>query len=361
MIKFLSNKTSPKGGAQVYFIGVDHHKQSSTITVLDEQGREVRTARLLNVEADVAAFIREAAPDGFQAVLESGRSSYVMADFLRELGGEVKMANPYELKAIAHAQIKTDRRDSRLLARMLRTGLIPEIYQRELSNREAQRVMRQRAFWTRLQVEVKNKIRVLLAQQREAVRLGVGALKESLFGKKGLEYLSQVELRDKDRRLLQELVAAFRELEAHKKNSDGMVEALYQELPSARLIDTAPGFGKTLSVMVAVEIGDVRRFSRVEKLLSYAGVIPSTHGSGEKTYHGHLKQGNNWLRWALIEAVYPATQVDPGLSIYYHRLAARKGPNIAKAATARRLLTIIYRMLIEERRFIPYLNKTSAA
>ena len=345
----------------MYFIGVDHHKQSSTMTVLDDDGREVRTAKLLNVEADIAAFIRESAPDGFQAVLEAGRSSYVMLDFLRELGGEVRLANPYELKAIAHAQIKTDRRDSKLLARMLRTGMIPEIYQRELANREAQRVMRQRAFWTRLQVEVKNKVRVLLAQQREAVRLGVETLKESLFGPKGLEYLGQVELRDKDRRLMQELVAALRELEAHKKKSDGMVEALYQELPAAQLIDTVPGFAKTLSVMVAVEIGDIRRFWRVEKLLSYAGVVPSTHGSGEKTYQGHLKQGNIWLRWALIEAVHPATKSDPGLYIYYHRLASRKGANIAKAATARRLLTIIYRILIEERRYIPYLSKTSAA
>ena len=345
----------------MYFIGVDHHKQSSTMTILDDDGREVRTAKLLNIEADVEAFIREAAPGGFQAVLESGRSSYVMADFLRELGGEIKIANPFELKAIAHAQIKTDRRDSKLLARMLRTGMIPEIYQRELGNREAQRVMRQRAFWTRLEVEVKNKIRVLLAQQREAVRLAVEALRESLFGKKGLQYLAQVEVRDKDKRLLEELVTAFGELEAHKKKSDGMVEALYQELPAAQLVDTVPGFGKTLSVMVAVEIGDVRRFSRVEKLLSYAGVVPSTYSSGEKTYQGHLKQGNSWLRWALIEAVYPATQSDPGLSIYYHRLASRKGANIAKAATARRLLTIIYRILIEERRYIPYLSKTSAA
>ncbi len=345
----------------MYFIGVDHHKQSSTMTVLDEHGREVRTARLLNIEGDIAAFVREAAPEGFQAVLESGRSSYVMADFLRELGGEVKIANPYELKAIAHAQIKTDKRDSRLLARMLRTGMIPEVYQREPSNREAQRVMRQRAFWTRVQVEVKNKIRALLAQQREAVRLAVEALRDGLFGPKGLEYLEQVELRDKDRRLLQELVTGFRELETHRKKSDGMVEALYQELPAARLIDTVPGFGKTLSVLVAVEIGDIRRFSRVEKLLSYAGVIPSTQASGEKAYQGHLKQGNNWLRWALIEAVYPATQSDPGLSIFYYRLASRKGANIAKAATARRLLTIIYRMLREERRYIPYLSKTSAA
>jgi transposase len=46
-----------------------------------------------------------------------------MADLLRELGGEVKMANPVGVKAIAHARIKTDKRDSRTLAQLLRADL----------------------------------------------------------------------------------------------------------------------------------------------------------------------------------------------------------------------------------------------
>lgn len=345
----------------MHFIGVDHHKQSSTLTVLDQDGREVRTAKLRNTRLDVETFLRQAAPDGFQAVVESGWGSYVMADLLRDLGGEIKMANPYEVKAIAHAQIKTDRRDSRILARLLRMDMIPEVYQRAMDNREAQRVMRLRAFWTARQTEVKNKVRALLAQQPEEIRLEAESFQHSLFGPKGLQYLGTIRLRERDQAILDELLAYYRELEVHRKGSDGMVARLYETLPAAKLIDTIPGFGPTLSVLAAIEIADVRRFPEVQNLLSYAGVIPSTHASGERSFQGHLKHGNKWLRWALIEAVYPATTADVGLRCFYQRLANRKGANVAKAATARRLLMIIYRMLKQNRPYIPHEAKISAA
>jgi len=63
------------------------------------------------------------------AVLEAGGASYMMADPIRELGGEVKMANPLRVNAIACARIKTDKRNSRTLAQLLRTDLISEVHQ----------------------------------------------------------------------------------------------------------------------------------------------------------------------------------------------------------------------------------------
>lgn len=51
-------------------------------------------------------------------------------------------------------------------------------------------------------------------------------------------------------------------------------------LSSARLIQSVAGFGVFLSVLVAMEIEDIRRFKDVSKLYAYAGVILSTHGSG---------------------------------------------------------------------------------
>src|SRR4030066_1163328 len=91
-----------KGGAQMYFIGVDHHKQFSVMTVLDEQGKELRTERLQNTRFEGESFLREFGGEPFAAVVEAGRSSYVMADLLRELGGEGKKADPAQGKAIAH-------------------------------------------------------------------------------------------------------------------------------------------------------------------------------------------------------------------------------------------------------------------
>jgi transposase len=330
------------------------------MTVLDEDGQERKNGRVPNLRRDVDRFLEGCRP--FTAVLEAGRSSYVMADLLRELGGEVKIANALQVKAIAHARIKTDKRDSRMLAHLLRADLIPEVYQRKAWNRRAQRVIRLRAYWVRKQTEVKNKIRVLLAQQREDVRLEVEKRESGLFSSPGLEFVAKLPLESREKEILRDLVQGYEETQAHIKKSDGLVKTLYEEMEEAPRIDTVPGFGKTLSVLVAVEIADVKRFPRAADLHSYAGLIPSTHSSGERTHHGSItKQGSSWLRWAALEAVYPAVKKDLVLRTMYSRLARRKGPNVAKVAVARRLLTIVYRILTEKREYIPDVMKRSAA
>jgi hypothetical protein len=62
-----------------------------------------------------------------------------------------------------------------------------------------------------------------------------------------------------------------------------------------------------------------------------------------------------------LEAVYPAIKKDVLLRTLYSRLARRKGPNVAKIAVARRLLTIIYRIPTEKREYIPGLMKQTVA
>jgi transposase len=344
----------------MYFIGVDHHKQVSVMTVLDEDGRELKNGRVFNLREKVERFLEGYRP--FTAVIEAGRSSYVMADLLRELGGEVKMANALQVKAIAHARIKTDKRDSRTLAQLLRADLIPEVYQRGKRNRRAQRVVRMRAYWVVKQTEVKNKIRALLAQQKEEIRLEVEKRKDGLFSLRGIEFLTNLPLEDPDKMVMEDLIQGYLEVQAHLKRSNGLARMLYGEIEEAARIDTVPGFGMTLSVLVAVEIADVNRFPTVADLHSYAGVIPSTYASGERTYHGRItKQGSAWLRWAAVEAVYPAIKKDLGLRVLYSRLAKRKGANVAKIAVARRLLTIIYRLLTEKREYISDMMTSSAA
>jgi transposase len=202
------------------------------------------------------------------------------------------------VKAIARAKIKTDKRDSEVLAHLLRMKMIPEVYRRSQENRQAQRVLRQRAFYVSAMTALKNRVHALLAQQREEVR---------------------------------------------------------EESREAQLIRTIPGFGKYLAVLVAVEIADVNRFADAAHLHAYAGVIPSTHSSGDRTHHGKsLRAGNRWLRWAAVEAVWPGVRADFDLRCLFERLARNKGANKAKVATARRLLTIIYNVLKEGRNYVAY-------
>jgi hypothetical protein len=66
------------------------------------------------------------------------------------------------------------------------------------------------------------------------------------------------------------------------------------------------------------------------------------------------RTGSCFLRWAAVEAVYPGIKADFDIKCFYRRLKKRKGSNTAKVATARRMLTIIYRMLKKNRPYIPY-------
>lgn len=342
------------------YIGIDHHKQYSHMTVMGEDGKIIKTGKVVNFRIEIEKFL-EGLIEEAEAVIESGRSSYVMLDLMEELGARVKLGDSKQIKAIARARIKTDKRSSEVLAHLLRTDLIPEVYRRDEENRRAQRVLRQRAFFVGTQTRVKNRIRALLAQQKEELQVEVIGEK-NLFGRKGMDRLKQLGLPSTDKELLGALLKLFRHLYERIRESNDLVERLYSQLKPAQLIRTVPGFGKFFSVLVVTEIGDIKRFSSVSKLHSYAGVIPSTYSSGERSYHGRIiKEGNVWLRWAAVEAVWPAVRSDFDIDLYYKKLKKRKSSNAAKVATARRLLTIIYHILNEERCYVPYMRKRSVA
>lgn len=334
------------------YIGIDHHKQYSHMTLVDETGKELRSGNVWNTCRDVESFL-DGNTEDIKAVIEAGRSSYVMVDLLKGFGVDVKIAHASDVKAIAKAKIKTDKRDSKILAHLLRSDLIPEVYARSEENRRSQRVLRHRAFYVGTMTRVKNKIRVLLAQQR--IELQESIRVKNIFSQKGLTALMEARLPNPDRGLLDGLLMLYRHLEERIKDSNALVQEQYEKLEEAQIISTVPGFGPFFSVLMATEIADVRRFESVEKLHCYAGVIPSTHSSGDRTYHGKIiKTGNPWLRWAAIEAVYPACRKDFDISLFYSKHVKRKGANMAKVATARRLLTIIYRVLKDGRPYIPY-------
>jgi transposase len=341
-------------------MGIDHHKQYSHITVLDEKGEVIKTEKVWNSGREVREFL-SGLDDEISGVVEAGYSHYTMMDLMESVGVKMKIAHPEQVKAIAKAKIKTDKRDSKILAHLLRSDLVPEVYCRNEENREAQRILRHRVTYVRMQTQVKNRIRALLAKQREEVRQIV-ELEENLFKVSGIKALGSLELPGRDQQMLESYLETLEHLKGKIKLSDALVREILRSSEEARLISTLPGFKEFFPVLVSVEIADINRFDSPAKLHSYAGLVPSTHASGDKLYHGKLvRQGNKWLRWAAVEAVWPAVRSDFDIRQYYQRRKMRKGANSAKVATARRLLTIIYRVLKEKRAYIPYKREKHTA
>jgi len=320
--------------------------------VMDREGQTIRSGRVANVRVEIEKFLEGL--EAVEAVIETGRSSYAMVDVLEEMGVPVKIAHPHEVKAIARAQIKTDKRDSEVLAHLLRMNMVPEVYRRSRENRQAQRVLRQRAFYVSAMTALKNRVYAFLAQQREEVREEV-ARETNIFSERGRKRLLGLALMGDEKRRLEALLKTYRHLETRIGESAALIEKLYEESREAQLIRTIPGLGKHLAVLVAVETAEITRFADAAHLHAYAGVIPSTHSSGDRTHHGKIvRAGNRWLRWAAVEAVWPGIRADFDLRCFYERPARAKGANKAKVATARRLLTIIYKVWKEGRNYIAY-------
>jgi len=337
----------------MYYIGVDYHRRFSYFTVMDKEGKILKEVKLPNTKESLRAFL-ENTLDGSskqtKAVLEAGRNWQVMYDLLEEELGEVKLAHSYKIKAIASAKIKTDKIDSRILCNLLRANLIPEVYVPPKSTREAKNILRQRMFFIRLRTMLKNRIIMIIERHPEIKNK---PKLTDLFGKRGLLWLKNLKLSNPDDKLLKESLELLDNLNRSISKTEHLVDKLSQKHPYVRRLLTVPGIGKFFSVLIAYEVDNIKRFPNEKKFASYIGIIPSTYASGNFIRHGRItRQGNRYLRWALIEAIWPAINKSNYLRTYYEKIRRQKGTNKAKVATARRLATIIYRVLLEDRDYI---------
>jgi len=328
------------------YLGVDYHKSFSYCTLMDEQGKVVKQGRMENSADGVKDFVRDA--DGeVIGVMEATRNWTLMYDWLEEEIDGVKLAHPLKVKAIAEAKVKTDKIDSKILAHLLRCDLLPESYVPSQSARLVRQVLRQRIFYVRVQTMLKNRIRTIIDKHPEVGSPPV----ELLFGVKGMEWLRKVTLPEIDKKVMENDLELLKEVQERISQSDSLIAELGKDDERVKYLMSIPGIGKFLAVLLCYEIDDINRFRDDRKLHAYAGLVPSTYASGNRVIHGHItKQGNKWIRWAMVEAVWPAIRKDRELRSLYERLKIKKGANCAKVATAKRLLTIVY-CILKERRY----------
>ncbi|MFB6214679.1 MAG: IS110 family transposase, partial [Candidatus Bipolaricaulia bacterium] len=126
---------------------------------------------------------------------------------------------------------------------------------------------------------------------------------------------------------------------------EAKVEVEAKDSEVVTLLVTIPGVGDFTALLIVAEIGEIDRFATPEKLSSYSGLTPSVHSSGNKTRTGEItKQGNPWLRWALVEASWKLKNKSDHFQEFFERVAKKKGKNVAIVGTARKLAVAIWHM-----------------
>lgn len=330
----------------MHYIGIDYHKQYSYIVIKNERGKAEYRGTVDNTREAFKDLIKPYRPG--KAVLEATRNWALIYDWLEEVLDDVALAHPLKVRAIAEARIKTDKISADVLADLFRTDLLPRAYAPSKETRSIKYMLRQRMFYVRIQTMVKNRIHNILDRHPQLLPEVSGF--SDLFGVSGMKWLRQLTLPDDDHDLLISELQLISLLKEKVGQSNVVVRKLVKRNERAKLLTSIPGIGPFFSLLILYEIDDISRFRDERRLCSYAGLVPSTYASGGKVYHGRItKTGSKWLRWATIEAAQTAIRSDPEFQEYYQKLRVRKGTNAAKVATARRLLTIVYRLLHQGR------------
>ncbi len=158
------------------------------------------------------------------------------------------------------------------------------------------------------------------------------------------------------RRSVSECLTLIEFLDERIAPLDAELRPLAHADPRAVLLDTIPGVAELLALTIAVEIGEVSRFSSPARLVSYGRLAPRVHQSGQaRPRSGPLsKSGSRLLGWAAVEAAQQAWRETNPWHELYRDVSGRSGNNnSAKAAVARKILIAAWHMLSRNEPFNP--------
>ena len=326
------------------FIGVDLHKKTCYITIMNGDGKIEKQTEISTDKNEVGEFFEKY--KNVQVAVESTMNWIPFYENLESLGCKVKLSNPLQTKAIASARIKNDKVDSKILADLLRTNLLPTAYIQPKEIRDLKELVRQRANYVELRTKIKNKIHSVL------FKTDVKHNFTNLYGKKGMEFLKEIKLRKIYREEMNRYLKTLNLLNEQIDELSDEIEKQAKVDYDCKLLMTIPGISFFTSLMVKSEIGDIKRFANSNKLCSYAGLIPSTYQSADKIRNGRItKRGSKWLRKSLVDVITSSSRNNNRISIYYRKLKKSKGTGKAKVAAARKLCSIIFAMLSDQQPF----------
>src|SRR4051794_20229219 len=191
----------------------------------------------------------------------------------------------------------------------------------------------------------KNEIHAILMRRLKG-RPGVS----DLFGKKGRQWLAELELPVEERETLDSCVRQIDFLDGDVALVEQAIAHDALNWAEARRLMTVPGVNLIVAVTFLATVGDIHRFPDRRKLVAYLGLDPKVRQSGDApAAHGHIsKQGSSQARHALVEASWSAVRNPGPLHAFYQRIRARRAHQVAIIAVARKLACLFWVLLRRE-------------
>ena len=318
-----------------HYVGIDLHRRRSVIVVLDDDGEEVWSRKIDNDPATLAAAIVDAGPDP-EVVIEATWGWYWAADVIADAGGTVHLAHPLGIAGFENRRVKNDQIDARLLADLLRMGMLPEAWIAPGPIREQRELVRYRRKLSQLRAGLKTQVHAVIGKE------GLIPPVKHLWGPGGKDWLDDTQMAAAFEDRLRSLRRLIKTYDAEIVRLDARIAAMFQGHPGYETIQQIHGVGPVFAAIFVAEIGDVTRFDNARQISSWAGMTPRHRESDTVTHRGAItKQGPRLVRWAAVEAVSRNHRIEPIHDVYV-RVGQRRGVNKGRVAAARKLLTLVF-------------------
>ena len=156
---------------------------------------------------------------------------------------------------------------------------------------------------------------------------------------------------ESDEQIIKSLICQIEAINAQIEKLDEKLVPIMEEINSPIL--SIPGIGINLAAMIIAEIGDINRFENSDKLIKYAGLDVKVYDSGTIAHRGKIrKRGSPILRYALTLSIQKLRMHCPVIAEYYYsKIREGKHVNVAIVATSRKLVRIIWKMMITNQVF----------
>jgi transposase len=321
-------------------IGLDYHPSFQQIAFVDTETGECGERQLMHGNQETESFYRELKQRGasVRVGMEATGHARWFERLMTELGFELWIGDPAQIKAKRVRKQKADRQDAQLILTLLIENRFPKVWVPSLENRDLQQ-----SLWHRHRL-VQMRTRIMNQLQAVAMNEGVRR-KKGLWSKSGRAQLESFLLAPWATRRRQDLLDLLDRLNPNIAELSTAIEQEGKKRSEVLRLMTHPGVGPLTGLAFVLIIGSPERFGCGKQVGSYLGLIPCEDSSAGKQRLGHIsKQGSSLLRFLLVEAAQIAVRDDPTWRRKFLHLAMRRGRKIAKVAMARRLAVCLYWM-----------------